>query len=784
MNDRLHVLVVEDNPADADLIRETLPETGPLSFSIESVPRLCDATARLNRNGLDLIIIDLGLPDSQGLDTFHKLRDAAPNIATIVLTGNDDLELAITAVREGAQDYLVKGQVGGGVLMRAARYAVERKMAQEDIRQKEEELLSIYENAPIVMLLVDAERRILKVNKLGAVFSGRSVAEMVGRRSGEALRCLHALDDPRGCGFGAHCETCLVRTTIKNTLETGTNHHNVEVTMHFGGGEAEWHFLLSTSLLSVRERPVALVSLMDITERKQAEEMIQRLNRRHELILQSAGEGICEIGLDGSVIFVNAAVTTLTGWEAGEIIGRSLHDVLHHSKPDGTSCHGEDCLIVTACRDGRIHNGTDEVFWKKDGTSFPVIYSCTPMVEDRGRVGAVVVFRDITERKQAEESLRRSEEKYRGLFENSRDAIMTLEPPSLRFTATNPAGLRMFGAKNEEEFVLHGPREMSPEQQSDGRASAEKAAEMIKIAMRDGSHFFEWTHRRISGEVFPADVLLTRVESVGKELLQGTVRDITERKRAEEQVRLLNADLELRVHERTLQLEAANKELETFSYSVSHDLRAPLRAIEGFAGVMIDDYGARLDAEGQRLLGVIQANTTKMSRLIEDLLAFSRTACSELKHDRLDMEEMARSVITEIVADPGARTGIDFTVGDLPETDGDATLVRQVWVNLLSNAVKFSSLKERPAIEVAGALEGNQVVYHVRDNGAGFDMRHADKLFGVFQRLHTADEFEGTGIGLALVQRIVARHGGRVWAKGEVGKGATFFFTLPARTNG
>jgi light-regulated signal transduction histidine kinase (bacteriophytochrome) len=199
---------------------------------------------------------------------------------------------------------------------------------------------------------------------------------------------------------------------------------------------------------------------------------------------------------------------------------------------------------------------------------------------------------------------------------------------------------------------------------------------------------------------------------------------------------------------------------------------------------VIEDYGARLDEEGRRLLAVVRKNTLRMSKLIDDLLAFSRTARSELRHARVAMTDLARSVFEEIVPDPGARARIGFSVGDLPPAEGDAALLRQVWFNLLSNAVKYSAKRPSPVIAVSGALEDGQAVYRVRDNGAGFDMQYAGKLFGVFQRLHAPDQYEGTGIGLALVQRIVARHGGRVAAHGEVDRGATFSFSLPAADPG
>jgi PAS domain S-box-containing protein len=405
----------------------------------------------------------------------------------------------------------------------------------------------------------------------------------------------------------------------------------------------------------------------------------------------------------------------------------------------------------------------------KSGAEIPVEVSLSQIPAD-DQVLTTLLVRDITARKQVEEELRTSEEHFRTLVEGVKDYAIFMLDRDGRVASWNH-GAQAINGYSAEEIIGHHFSCFYP---SEDIAAAMPAVSLEQARSKGRYECQGWRVRK-DGSRFWSDVVIAALYGTDGKLrgFAKVTRDITERRQAEEAVRELNENLE----RHAAQLEVSNKELEAFSYSVAHDLRAPLRALDGFSLALLEDYSERLDESARSYLGRIRSASQRMGQLIDDLLNLSHITRSEMRHEVVDLSALAKDILASFRQHEPERA-VECLVPDGVQGEGDPRLLQMVLENLLSNAWKFTSKTPHATIELGMERNNGATVYFVRDNGAGFDMAYVGKLFGPFQRLHAADQFSGTGAGLTIVQRIIQRHGGHVWARGAEGKGAQFSFTL------
>jgi len=446
---------------------------------------------------------------------------------------------------------------------------------------------------------------------------------------------------------------------------------------------------------------------------------------------------------------VNRAFTKILGYEPEEVYGTSLAKIIHP----------EDLKFVEQQRqryDDRLSFETRS--YTKSNNQLWLQWNIVNK-GDKWFFNA----RDITTVKEAE----RIRNLLAIIVKQSRDATY-IHNRHGDILSWNEGAQQMYGYTEAEALTMKIwhliPHDLQQE--------AQKLTQYVLEGERLESH----ETKRITKHRNILDVLVSSAlinDSNGEQSVAVTERDVTKEKQAGEQIRQLT----IRLQNNIIQLEAANQELESFSYSVSHDLRAPLRAVSGYANILEESYAKNLDEEARTVFGTIQRNVKRMGQLIDDLLDFSRLGRNEVPKLPVNMMQLVEKIITEINQSTSYKATVN--IHTLFPAHGDQALLRQVWINLISNAIKYSSKSNEPWIEIGSIQEEDETIFYVKDNGVGFDMRYADKLFGVFQRLHGIREFEGTGIGLAIVKRIISKHGGRVWAEAEVNKGATFYFSLP-----
>ena len=511
----------------------------------------------------------------------------------------------------------------------------------------------------------------------------------------------------------------------------------------------------------------SVVAARDITDSKQAEEALKISEERYRNIFESAAIGIYRSTSEGKILLANSTLVKLLGFDSFEELAQ------RNLEKEGYEKEGQRNKFRKSIeKDGSVI-GFEAVWKTKDGKSVFVNENAKAFYDDNGNViyyeGTI---EDITKRKKMEGTLRESEEKFRKAFLTNPDSITINCLDSGMYISVNNGFTQIFGY-SEEEILGKTSLEINM-----WHNPADRKRFVNGLIKKGVVENFEAKLCAKSGKISDTLVSAAIIELEGVPHILSTTKDITDRKRAEEEIRKLNETLEQRVEDRTTQLLEANKELEAFSYSVSHDLRAPLRHINGFVDLLTEKYNDLLPDKGKHYLQTIVDASRHMGTLIDDLLQFSRTGRQEMQQADLDMNVILQEVLKLITHDIGERE-VEWNIAVLPIINGDHALLRMVWYNLLSNAVKFTRDRESALIQIGFLEEEMEYTFYVRDNGAGFDMNYVHKLFGVFQRLHSKQEFEGTGIGLANVRRIIQRHNGRTWAESQPDQGATFYFTIP-----
>lgn len=466
----------------------------------------------------------------------------------------------------------------------------------------------------------------------------------------------------------------------------------------------------------------------------------------HKMIAEVEDYAIILLNSKGNIQNWNKGAQKIKGYEAREVIGKNFS--LFYTRQDRDSGLPEKNLAEARETGKGVYEG-----WRvrKDGNTFWGTIVITSLHNDRGEIiGFTKITRDITEK-------RKAEEKFHSLLDSAPDATVIVNVQGL-IQMTNTQTEKLFGYTRDQ--LLGKPVEILIPTELRNKHVHHRADFAKSSKVRAMGVGIELNAVKKDGSMFPVEISLSPIQTEEGMLISASVRDISHRKALENE------------------LKKTNTELEAFTYSVSHDLRAPLRGIIGFTSVLEEEYSDKLDAEAKRITTIIKDNTIKMGRLIDDLLNFSRTGRQEINKTDINTSAMVHEIVEELI-DQNKAGQIKWNIRQLLPLKGDISTIRQVWINLLSNAIKYTGNRENPHIEIGSRTENGYTVCYVKDNGVGFDELYKEKLFKVFQRLHDAGDFDGTGVGLALVEKIVSKHGGRVWAEGKINEGASFYFALP-----
>lgn len=764
MKKEIGILILEDIAADAVRINHEL-RRGGLNFSSTRVETRENFLSELEHRPPDIVLSDHGLPQFDGFTALDIVKQRCPDTPFIFVTGSLGEEFAINTFKHGATDYVLKNRLSELVP------AVQRALRERDERQRRvqaEQALAesaegryrrLVERCPDALLVIQTDDHIAYANPAAVKLLGAAnEKQLISKNAGDIFQ-----PDPWDT---------LLEQVRRQHRQHGKCSFVEQKLFRLDGNTCNAEICATPTVFD--GKPAVQILAHDVSDRVAPREATNRSDALKIAVFETALDAIISICPSGSIQEWNPAAERIFGYRRSDVIGRLLDDLVVPAALLEVYREGLANYLATGA--GSLLNRPVELKLRRaNDEEFPAELAITQHNGPDEEPGCTVLIRDITERKQAEQALLESEERFRMIVEGVKDYAIYMLDPQGCITTWNSGAEAVEGYTAEEILGKHVSTFFPPEDVQKGvpdrfLKEAETAGRAVNEGWRvrkDGSRF--WSHGTITA---------LRDEDGNLKGFTKIAHDQTQSKRAEEEIRRFNIELEERVRRRTAQLEAANQELEAFSYSVSHDLRAPLRHIVGYVDILKVEAGEKLDDDARTHLQTIADAARQMGNLIDALLEFSRMGRTEMRSQKVSLAQLVEDAQRALRPEMQDRQ-IEWKIEPLPEIEGDPVMLQQVIVNLVSNALKYTRQRKKAQIEIGSKQSDNKTIFFIRDNGVGFDMDYSDKLFGVFQRLHPAREFEGTGIGLANVRRIIHRHGGRVWAESQVDRGAAFYFSIP-----